>query len=597
MTVAGADRFRDRDVYGVESISATGFNRLLGDPVMNLGNYGDLGFETVAEYNSKGGDAIPLTKAAEKSALLASYVDPEFLNLFMSGQSSGSLAPDTLNVPLRDVGANSGLSGVEYKTAPPVTDVPIGILFQAAQSLPVYPITLEEWLKAKGKLSFSCKANGTSIVKMKLAGLIPRRQYTVWGFFETQESNLPFADFGPIRPLGGVSNLVVADENGEGEYKRVLNFCPMNLKKDQIPLSAVFVYFHSDLATYGAVLSHPGEGRFPGNAGHVALQFPVSAQTHNIRARTFNEELQLKIEKKDSGFDDSVELTESVFMNDPYFVDSTAPSRVIKGVAASGWNKNASGDPIGILPGGVGTFGFNTIGVFNPANGGTSTRINHDTPDSAILATFIDAENIVPRFSLFDMNVFLTQGTNNIPFHFTPIANDGTGLGRASLAGILDVGQMDYSRSEPSGPITLGQFKRAQGIVKFSCPEGELPRMVMKFKDMLPNRYYNMFEWFQTGFPLGDFDILPEYVGGLPDAFTTDEYGRGEYRAFLNRCPPLTRDADGISIGWVIVMRQNHETHATTIIAPTHPRDARLPGEIATAHMVFPLRAQPYVPQ
>jgi len=577
----------DSTVWGVDAINATGFNRLKGHVVMNLGAYGTLGFDTVGVQVRNAERATPVNDVTPENALLATYVDEAFLANFMGGVSVAKLPIDTLNIPLRDVGVNASPYGVDYFPAPAITEVAQGGIFQPAQSLPADPVTLADWMNAKGRMSFKCDEEGYSEVKIRMNGLLPNRMYTVWGFFDSQET-LPFDDFGPIRPLGGVSNLVVSDGRGAAEYKRVLNFCPMEIKQGEVPLAAVFVYFHSDQMTYGAVPSFIDEGRFPGATGHVALQFPVAAESSVARYR--QEEISIS---SDGGPKlDNKAFTAELFADDPFFTDSTAPQRVIKGVIATGMNKGLTGKPIGILADGIGAFGFSTAGVYD-ATSDVPKEFSVDTPDSAILATVVDKEPILARFGAFDPEKFATGARQNIPFHFTPIAIDGTGLNREALPGILDGGQMDYARAEPSDPLTVGRFKKAEGIVKFSCPENEMARVAMKFKNLIPNQYYDVFEWYETGQPVGVFDILPQYVGGLPDAFVSNEYGEGELRAYLNRCPPLTPHDDGIALVWVLVLRNNHESHATTIIAPMHPRDPRLPGEIGTAHMIFPLRATP----
>jgi len=476
--------------WSVRAINATGFNRLKGQPVMDLGAYGALGFETVGVYEANAATAAPITEKTPQDALLATYVDASFLTNFMGGASAAKLPPNSLNVPLRDVGVNVSPYGVHYFPAPAISEVTQGVVFQPAQSLPADPVTLADWMAAGGRMSFECDKDGSSEVKMRMDGLLPNRMYTVWGFFDTQETT-PFDDFGPIRPLGGVSNLVVSNADGFAEYKRKLNFCPMNLKSGEVPLGAVFVYFHADQMTYGAVPSFIDEGRFPGATGQVALQFPVAADSS--MARYGDDEVRLSSDEGPKLGNKA--FNADLFAGDPFFSDGTAPQRIIKGVVATGMNKSLAGKPIGILPDGIGTFGFSTAGVYD-ANADVPKPFSANTPDSAILATYVDKDAILSRFGLFDPEKFENGAKQNVPFHFTPIAIDGTGLNREALPGILDSGQMDYARAEPSDPLTMGRFKKAEGIVKFSCPTNDMARAVMKFKNLIPNQYYNVFEWY-----------------------------------------------------------------------------------------------------
>jgi hypothetical protein len=86
----------------IQGRPVTGVNRLLGQPVFELGPFGGAGFNDVAAYNPQGVGALPLTSRSPSSTVLASTVDPGFLDLFHVDPNS--FDPAKLNIPLRDVG-------------------------------------------------------------------------------------------------------------------------------------------------------------------------------------------------------------------------------------------------------------------------------------------------------------------------------------------------------------------------------------------------------------------------------------------------------------------------------------------------------------
>lgn len=269
----------DNDDNKVESkgMVATGFNRLLGEPIMSLGKFDDFGFSTLGAFNGAVDEPIRLTEKTKGSALLATYVDDKFLEAFQ-GDQPYIVDPASLNIPLRDVPTNVDITGSNFQKIPPITEAEQFTLFKHGQAFPFNPIRLGQWLKAEGKMVIKCKAGKAPVVKLKMNDLIPNRLYSVWGFFEPEDVQLPMQQFGPIRPLGGVPNMIVTDHSGKATFERTLNFCPVSLKNDEIPLSTIFVMFHSNRQFGGTVPTFPELGRFPGNVAHVHMHFPVSAK-------------------------------------------------------------------------------------------------------------------------------------------------------------------------------------------------------------------------------------------------------------------------------------------------------------------------------
>lgn len=271
-----ARHFKGNKRMVVRGVAVTGFNRLYGEPVSKLGSYGDFGYETIAVHNGAGAQPAPLLANTDDDALVATVVDSGFL-VSHGLKSLSEIPADLINVPLRAVGMNGFLDGLTYATRPDeLTHAPFQS-FSPSQSTYEGDVTVEDWMSAKGHLKFVCRSNGTAKLKMKFRHLIPHRMYSVWGFFDKEEA-MPFANFGPIRPLAGLPNMVVSTDDGRGSFERELNFCPMKLKGDEVELSAVFLNYHSDVEMHGGVLSFTDYDRYPGTVTHTQLYFPLSNQ-------------------------------------------------------------------------------------------------------------------------------------------------------------------------------------------------------------------------------------------------------------------------------------------------------------------------------
>ena len=258
----------------IEGVAVTGFNRMMGRPVMDLGPLGDFGFETVAAYNPDGDMPAPVTADSPDSTLLATMVDDAFLEAFF-GDEGFRVDPKTVNVPLRKVPTSVTPFYEPFVTLKGALETEPYQLFGPGQTEPAAPITLGQWKRARGMVIIDCSDEEEPSIDLIMGGLIPNRIYTVWGVFLPPGLTVPMKDFGPILPLGGVPNVVVSDKNGSGRFKRTLNFCPTDLEDDEVPLASIFVVYHSDLMANGGVPTFPERSRFPGTSAHVQLQFAV----------------------------------------------------------------------------------------------------------------------------------------------------------------------------------------------------------------------------------------------------------------------------------------------------------------------------------
>ncbi len=266
---------QDVQLGAINGIAVTGLNRLFDQPLTDLGPFGNFGFTTVAAYNVTGADPIPLTPESSSSTVLATFVDPELVAAL--GLPIDVVDPTLQNVPLREVGVNIAPTGTVFQPLPDALDNPPFIPFQPSQAVPSQAITLGDWFKAKGAVTLRCLEGESPVVRVVISDMIPRRVYTVWAFFLDKQAEPPLVNFGPIRPLGGVPNVIITDSTGRGSLEAVMNFCPLDVKEGEVPLGAIFVAFHSDQQVYGTMPSFTDKGRFPGAMAHVQLYFPIAA--------------------------------------------------------------------------------------------------------------------------------------------------------------------------------------------------------------------------------------------------------------------------------------------------------------------------------
>ncbi len=248
----------------IEGRVVTGINRLFGEPVHELGALGTLGFTTVAGFNCDGTEPIPLTSSSPLDTVLASTVDPAILEAL--GIPPESVDPSRLDVPLNEVGVITGTDGTRMS----VRDHLSAGQLEPSRVHSRGPITLGQWLKARGRARLRC-VGGRAFIEMRFRGLVPRGLYTVWQVLVGEQ--------GPVAlPMGGVPNVVVSDGYGQGNFSARLNFCPLALQEGEVPLAIIEVLYHSDGAAYGAVPELQKAGFPPGLVTHVHLDFPVSAR-------------------------------------------------------------------------------------------------------------------------------------------------------------------------------------------------------------------------------------------------------------------------------------------------------------------------------
>ena len=246
-----------------EGRAVTGLNRLLGQPIWELGGgLGTFGFTMLGALDPDGAVALPLTPDSPPDSLLATDVDPFILGAF------GVPAPDpsVLNVPLRRVQAITGFDG----SRSPLRDQNLAGQLEVSRNADSHWITLKAWLTARATARFDCDGRGGAKVDIRFRRLIPNGLYTIWGVMSTPTGPFPI-------PLGGVPNALVADPRGSARFERKINFCPQGLASGQSPMVLIEVIFHSDGSAYGGVPELIQADFPPGLVTHAHLDIPVIA--------------------------------------------------------------------------------------------------------------------------------------------------------------------------------------------------------------------------------------------------------------------------------------------------------------------------------
>lgn len=264
--LAEDDVYDDDYVTIIDGVAVTGANRLLGNPLWDLGPpFGLGGFTFVAGHNDEGGIPRELTPDTPPATILATTVDEN--NLARLGLTPSDIDPALINVPLHEVAVVVDPAG-NRSQVPLVTEVP-GT--DVSRALPSGPITLGAWLQARGRAVIRCREDGTSSIRLTFGRLVKSGIYTVWGVFAVEGEGLVPA------PLGGVPNLVNVGKRGFGWFERSLNFCPTNPRPGEGVLMFIDVDYHSDASVYGGVPDLPLAGLPGGTVTHSHVAFPVNA--------------------------------------------------------------------------------------------------------------------------------------------------------------------------------------------------------------------------------------------------------------------------------------------------------------------------------
>ncbi len=265
---AFADEDHDARKYKIDGVAVIGDNNLFQQPLWDLGEpFGTAFFNWVFAYNPGGLQPFNVTADMPGDTILAGGIDPvaQFLGL----------VPDTvdqsmINVPLHQTPViidNAGNRG-RVSTAAGQHGL------QVTRSLPNDPVTIDSWLRARGKMTVRCHGDGSATAKIKLRGLIENGVYTLWTIHKVDGDGDGAIDGIAPYPFGGVPNVLVPDEHGKAEVERQLGYCPADDKN----LLFVDVAWHSDGNVYGGAPDLPfaAFSQPMGSVTHTHVQFPIN---------------------------------------------------------------------------------------------------------------------------------------------------------------------------------------------------------------------------------------------------------------------------------------------------------------------------------
>lgn len=248
--VAMADHNETRR-YFIRGDAVTGINDLCGLPVFNLpvpaGLPPTIRATNLGEYNP--GETLPIPLSPENCSddiIVSTTTDTAFL----AAAGIPDVDPRIKNIPLREVPVVTGLDG-SRSAVPSLGQVP-GNALPPTKSNPNGPITLGQWLSARGVMHLRCRANGTAKVRIELSNLIPHGIYTMWGVWNTTPPGAPNAQIVPV-PLGGIPNAVVPNVRGRASFVRELASCPKDVTEDGSQMMFATLAYHSDANMSGAV--------------------------------------------------------------------------------------------------------------------------------------------------------------------------------------------------------------------------------------------------------------------------------------------------------------------------------------------------------
>ncbi|PPC91352.1 MAG: hypothetical protein CTY34_04050 [Methylobacter sp.] len=239
--------------FHVNGVAVTGFNEVCGEAVVNLPLPPPLSPDFhgafIGEYDTTQGaiDAIPFTPTnCNPNSLVATTTDPVYRDAF------GFPDPDSRlkNIPLRKVPTTVTFDDQRSELSS------IGVFppnpFPPTKNQSNDPITLGDWLSARGNMTIVCKSDGSASVVIRMRKLIPDSIYSAIAVWNTTPPFLNQPTVFPL-PFGGVPNIFVTDAEGNGVFKRRLAACPMDPTPDGSRLLFVDIGFHSANTVSGAV--------------------------------------------------------------------------------------------------------------------------------------------------------------------------------------------------------------------------------------------------------------------------------------------------------------------------------------------------------
>jgi hypothetical protein len=274
-TAAASD---DKYVIRSESIpgvTVIGGNNRFQKPIWWLGDeLKGAFFNFVWAYNPNGDTPLPITEDMPGDTILATGVDPRSQSVHLVPDF---VDPSLINVPLHQVPISvtqqgRGGFGTGYREQLPTTLEHRGG-DAATRAVPDGPITLDSWMAAKGRMKVKCFSDGTAKFEIEMSKLNKNGVYTIWTIYKSDFDNDGAIDGVSFYPLGGIPNVVAADEEGNARISRTLGYCPYEEEK----LLFVDVAWNSDGNAYGAAANEAFDPVLSQPVGvfvHTQVMFP-----------------------------------------------------------------------------------------------------------------------------------------------------------------------------------------------------------------------------------------------------------------------------------------------------------------------------------
>jgi hypothetical protein len=248
--------------------------------------------------------------------------------------------------------------------------------------------------------------------------------------------------------------------------------------------------------------------------------------------------------------------------------------------------------------------GFNTAGAFDAVVGqgnGNSLPLTPVTPGDALLATHFDDIGMmflgVSRSSVPDEKL-------NVPLDSVEVLVDDFGVDRAPIPCASETPQpATITRAAPCDePVTLERWLWASGSLDVKCFAEGGAELILKLKNLLPNRLYTA--WYvQENFAAGPEKLITGFpLGGVPNAFLTDLAGSATYERSLAFCPHDVDQALGVAVhlrsngqnyGGVPVPFLNQENPATAFDGYV----GLIPGTAINIQLSFNINGIPFTGQ
>ena len=239
----------------IHGIAVTGINDLLGSPIGP-----GPAFQLLGEYDPDplAEAPLPLTPDTSNDAILATRYPLVLLSFFNIIPGVNDYPDDQDNVPLHENPIPVAFS--IYNRAP-VAPASVATALEPSRR-DENPITLGDWLDARGKAYIRCSRNGSrASVSFLFWGLVDNGLYTLWAV--PSDGSLPNA-------FGGVPNVFTADRRGSAFVHRTVAYCPTDGQ-----LLDITAAYHSDGMVYANFPDATFDGFTSGIVAHDHVVFPL----------------------------------------------------------------------------------------------------------------------------------------------------------------------------------------------------------------------------------------------------------------------------------------------------------------------------------